>query len=236
MKTIVKNMQIVVAVFGIILALALVPTTSQGQDQQPVFSRDEVIRGLTYGQWTAAWWQYVLSIPNSQNPLYDGDGQCSITQSGPVFFLVGSYVGTVKRECENIPAKTPILIPIINTECSNVEPAPFFGEMAPDRSACAKILIDGVSKTTLMAKIDGVSVNNLSKFRVQSPDFYFNMPSIDNILFLDGVSAGNSTSDGYWLMLKPLSPGRHVIHVFGECVSGDCAGFSQDIKYILNVN
>ncbi len=42
-------------------------------------------------------------------------------------------------------------------------------------------------------------------------------------------------SDGYWLMLKPLSPGNHVILWEGAFVSGPGAGFSQNVTYNLIV-
>src|SRR3954468_7173100 len=48
------------------------------------------VTGNTYGGWSAAWWQYVSSIPASDNPLLDQTGaDCSVGQSGSVWFLVG---------------------------------------------------------------------------------------------------------------------------------------------------
>jgi len=41
--------------------------------------------------WTAKWWQWYLSIPNSQHPFADTTGEkCSKSQIGPVWFLLGA--------------------------------------------------------------------------------------------------------------------------------------------------
>lgn len=41
--------------------------------------------------------------------------------------------------------------------------------------------------------------------------------------------------DGYWVMLKPLSPGSHVIRFGGAFVSGPASGFSADTTVYLTV-
>ena len=82
--------------------------------------------------------------------------------------------------------------------------------------------------------IDGKEVQDLGDFRAQSPFFDFILPP-DNFLGLAGVTSGSAVSDGYWLMLKPLSPGNHVIRFEGAFVSGPGAGFSQNVTYNLTV-
>jgi hypothetical protein len=52
----------------------------------------------------------------------------------------------------------------------------------------------------------------------------------DNVLSVS-ASSGFSTADGYWLMLKPLSPGSHALH-FASTLDG----FSQNVTYDLTVN
>jgi hypothetical protein len=71
--------------------------------------------------------------------------------------------------------------------------------------------------------IDGVPVENLESYRVESPLFEFG-PLPENSLFehpfgiasLDATPAGTtslSVSDGVWLLLTPLSVGEHEIHI-----------------------
>ena len=48
--------------------------------------------GVTYGEWTAKWWQWLLSIPGPVNPNLDTTGaNCAQGQSGPVWFLAGRF-------------------------------------------------------------------------------------------------------------------------------------------------
>lgn len=71
--------------------------------------------GRSYGEWSAAWWQWVFNLPVSTDgttthPLFvAGDIDCSYGQSGKVWFLGGTYVvnpdpngnfaGTATRAC-----------------------------------------------------------------------------------------------------------------------------------------
>ena len=86
---------------------------------------------------------------------------------------------------------------------------------------------------TLEASIDGTSLRELASYRVRSPVFSYTVTS-DN---LTGALAGvhsPAVSDGYWLMLRPLSPGPHTIHVKG--VSSPSAGsFEAEVTYLLTV-
>jgi hypothetical protein len=186
---------------------------------------------------TAKWWQWDLSIPVSDNPAFDATGQhCGVGQSGPVFFLAGMASGAaVTRNDCTVPAHKKLLFPVINTECSNVEAPPFFGRTPKQRRDCAEGTIDDVGLDTLRASIDGVALPELDDSRVQSPDFKFIMPAADNILGLPGVTSGRSSSNGYWLLLEPLSPGSHVIHFEAAIVSGPFVGYSQNVTYNLTV-
>jgi hypothetical protein len=222
---------------SILLGLIVAVPRAFAQTSNPgVFPPDAVVFGKTYGEWSAKRWQWNFSRPIPSNPTFDTTGQhCHVQQSRPVFFLAGIATGVpVTREC-TVPSEKPLFFPIINAECSDVEPPPFFGATAADRLACAQAFIDDVGINTLKATIDGMDVKSLRRFRVQSPDFHFRMPAHNNILFLDGVISGRSVSDGYWLLLEPLSPGNHVIHFEGALVSGPFAGFKQDVTYNLIV-
>ena len=58
--------------------------------------------GLTYGDWTAKWWQWAYSVPRNVNPSYDDSGRyCSEGQNGPVWFLTRSHKHPVDRYCDH---------------------------------------------------------------------------------------------------------------------------------------
>ncbi len=189
--------------------------------------------GQSYAQWSAAWWQWALAIPSSTNPLFEQNGKnpvnvdCSAHQTGKVWYLVGviSVSGTAVRNC-TVPPGTFLFFPVLNTECSNLEPPPFFGGNDRELRACALTGDFSIAN----ASIDGAPVPNLNAFRVLSPPFDFFVPK-DNVLGVNGPATGRSVSNGVYLMLSPLSVGRHTIHFGG----GDPAVFALDITYNISV-
>jgi hypothetical protein len=194
---------------------------------------------MTYGDWSAAWWQWALAIPASGNPINDPTGAlCAVGQStGPVFYLAG---GTdITRHC-TIPAGKTLVFPIINSECSNLEAAPWYGGNGQELRTCAGWWGDFIEIDSLAVMIDGKKVKNLGYFRAQSPVFDFVIPdTTDNFLGVDPAVVGThgiSVSDGYWVIVEPLSPGHHVIHFEGVWKPNPvCANCYQRMTYHLTV-
>jgi hypothetical protein len=182
--------------------------------------------GKTLGEWSAAWWQWAISIPVTAHPLFETAG-CDTAQSGKVWFLGGAFTGTATtREC-SVPLGKAILFPVINVECSTVEPPPFFGANEEELRECADAFQD--TAFDLSATVDGRDIQNLDAYRTQSPLFEFSAPA-DNVLFIPGPVSGESVSDGVWILLAPLSSGEHVIHF-----AGSFPGFPIDVTYNITV-
>lgn len=206
-----------------------------------VYPPGNAVSGLTYGQWSAAWWQWLLAIPaipagtGTTNPQDDTTGQfCNTNQSGPVWYLAGSATGAPTSRVCSFSSTKAIFFPLINVECSTLDATPF---NCTDEASCRKCvtkIVDGIDPNSLSVSVDGVpALYGVQAFRVLSPFFGFTVPS-QNIL---GVSAGSgmSVSDGYWIMLKPLSPGHHTLHFTGAFVRGLGTGFSVDVTYGVDV-
>ncbi len=170
-----------------------------------VFSADSKPYGLSYGEWTAKWWQWAYSVPKDFNPAYGDTGKyCNEGQNGPVWFLTSAYQHPVERYCK-IPSDKPILLTILNSECSLAESPKLKTEK--ELRQCAKDTQDSVVQ--LQATIDGKNITNLQDYRIQSPLFNFTLPS-NNILNLPPQTT-QSVSDGNWIFVKPLSIGKHII-------------------------
>jgi hypothetical protein len=235
-----------VAAFGAILALILAAPIAAAATPDPrIIAPDDALAqtGKTYGEWSAAWWQYVFSFPNSTSPFADAKGvNCGIGQSGPVFFLVGTFTTSVdpngvvlasatRKHC-TVPAGRTLLFPVINNECSNVEPPPFGPFKNREHLAdCNHQFLD--TATDLHAEIDGVPVNDLQSFRVCQTKLCFNSPVFDVVLPPDNilsVAAGPaiSMSDGFYLLVRPLPVGKHAIHFHGFLPA---ANFAVDVAY-----
>ncbi|MFZ0328294.1 MAG: cache domain-containing protein [Nitrososphaeraceae archaeon] len=176
-----------------------------------LFSSDSKPYNLTFGEWTARWWQWGYSIPKNINPAYDDNGRfCVQKQSGPVWFLAGTYGHRVVRLCD-IPSGKAILLPILNSECSFAE-FPKLKKLSELRT-CAKTIQDQVIKVN--ASVDGVPLSHLEKYRVESPPFNFTLPQ-GNILGLSANTSTQAIADGNWVFLKPLSTGIHKIMFKGK--------------------
>ncbi len=177
-----------------------------------IFDTNSTPFGLTYGDWTAIWWQWAYSIPKNINPAYDDTGKyCTENQNGPVWFFPGTYGKPVVRQC-TIPEGKAILFPILNSECSFAE----FPKLKTieELHTCAKTFQDQV--TQLEASVDGVSIpeSELKRYRIQSPPFNFTLPQ-DNILGLPSNTTTRAVADGNWVFLQPLSVGEHEINFKG---------------------
>lgn len=196
---------------------------------------------VSYADWTAKWWQWAYSIPWDRNPSYDDTGKyCSENQNGPVWFLTQAFEHPVIRTCE-IPRSTALLITLLNSECSFAE----FKSLKTEQEMrdCAKSMQDIVSG--IHASLDGISIPNLEKYRVQTNLFNFTLPE-NNILNLTAQTT-QSVADGNWLFLKPLPPGIHELIAKGD-VNGNVStiefhgnqfagpiGWNQTTTYILKV-
>jgi hypothetical protein len=187
------------------------------------------IQGKSYAEWSAIWWQWAVSLPADRNPLFDQGVSVNGAngQSGRVWFLTGviNESGTAERSLA-IPAGTMLFFPIINTECSTVEPDPFHGENEQELRECAAQFTLG----NLVADIDGVAISDLEQFTVMSPMFQFTAPA-NNVLGVE-PGTGFSVANGVYLMLAPLSVGEHTIHFGGTYID---ANFTLDITYHVTV-
>lgn len=196
----------------------------QGQQDARVYAVEDPVLGMSYGDWSAAWWQYFLPIAKQGNPFDPNVANCPGQAAGLVFFLAGAFSDKppVSRTC-TVPAGSPIMFPLNNAECSTIEPPPFQGANEAQLRACASGFGNQIDPAGLKASLDGSDISSeiLRHNRVQSPVFSFSLPArIQDFVFgsIDATRLSGSklsVSDGYWLILKPLAPGRHTLHFEG---------------------
>src|SRR5947207_14970671 len=69
-------------------------------------------RGLSYSEWSAAFFQWVYSLPTLHHPLFD-TADCSAGQTGKVWFIDGTAQGhgfpTEGRDC-TVPVGTALFL------------------------------------------------------------------------------------------------------------------------------
>lgn len=175
--------------------------------------------GLTYGEWSARWWQWLFSIPRSRSPARDASGNNAyVNQDDPnVFFLCQ----TVERIQEGTPAHErtifmragrSIFMPIINwVSVMNVD-----GQTDEELVSVAKAKMDVVSELFLV--IDGTIIKEgLERYRARSP--FFDMVVSDDNIFQLPSGFRRFVADGYWIFLKQINKNIKLT-TYGSCSSG----------------
>jgi hypothetical protein len=210
---------------------AINPASNRSMSSAPTpFPVDTRQYDLSYGDWTARWWQWLYSIPEDRNPAADETGEnCDEGQSGPVWFLAGTFGGLNERNCV-IPADKSLLVSVIGGACTYVE----FPNLRTESElrSCAVSYNEGV--TELMVTIDGqqISEEQLRTYRVQSPSLFD--VALPNGNIINGQEGSTqAVSDGYWVFLPPLVPGAHEIHFRGVSVDPTTASINNFVSESL---
>jgi len=244
-----RYLQSSVALIALVFLLQVTPALADSNPNPGVLPPQSHPHGRTYGEWNASWWQWLFSVPASENPVLATNGavDCTVGQSGNVWFLAGYLVKagdgigpfTFTRSC-TIPAGKALFIPILNAWEDNVCNSPPV-TLDQLRAFAAGMV---TPPTNLHASIDGHSLTSLESYRAISPVFSYTLPPpTDNVIFqLFGTripgDCGTTSStvqgavaDGFYIMLTPLTPGSHRIE-FG---STGPTGFTLDVTYNLTV-
>lgn len=183
-------------------------------DNPRVLPPQSLPHGKTYGEWTVAWWQWAFSIPADRNPLNDMTGQFAAEgQSGPVWFVAGTFGNAVERSYTVPHGKTlflPVFVWIFGSGAFDCEPS-VPGVPCDVDTLRAAADFNTEAATVLEVRVDGRVIQNVRDYRASSPGpFSINYPENS----VTGLPAGTyfpQVSDGYWLMLAPLSTGNHTI-------------------------
>jgi len=183
------------------------------------FDSDSFPYGLSYGQWTVRWWNWFLLTPKSINPIIDPSGEFASVNQPPqdVWFLSGKiadeneYMPT--RFCR-IPSERSILFPIINCEANPLE----YPELKSEQALIDKVTAD---ENTIIEKVCFLDGKSIPAQRVKSDPFIFELSiTDDNVINLPKGGKTIAHGDGYWVFLKKISPGEHLISFRGSCENG----------------
>jgi len=183
------------------------------------FTADSEPYGRTYGNWTVEWWRWVLGIPTSINPVLDRTGKnANVGQHNEdVLFLAGKLADEDRnvpdRFC-TISSKKSILFPVINCESNKLE----HPELRTDQDIVERVKRD---EDTIVRKDCFVDGKRIPVQRVKSDPIVFELKLVkDNLFNAKGGQSTRASSDGYWIFLKPLPVGKHVISFQGSCEYG----------------
>ena len=225
--------------FGACAVLTLVPSPVATHDPG-VFPPGSTAYGLTYPEWSAEWWQWFMEHPLAGHPALDTPQfDVASGQSGNVWFLAmpvdfGTATPTPRTRNVTIPPGTALFVGLMNGEMSSLEGAATEEEQRETANFQADRIV------SVACTIDGNPVDGLANYRFESPQFSFTAP--DPWIFSPAPGgAGTSVADGYYVFLKPLSVGQHVLHCSGAfhfeagVFGPEPFDISADMTYVITV-
>ena len=192
-----------------------------------VYLKDSKPQGITFEEWSARWWQWLLSIPKSYSPVMDFTGQFAAMAQpySNVFFLCQTIEGVPVQPIRKISIKRGncIFMPILNWISNFYE----HGSTEQELIGIAKQKMDVIGNIDVTS--NGEKINGLKDYRFASTFFQVDLPR-DNILDLPSGEA-RFVSDGYWLFTLPI---YHDVEIstYASCSSG---ATKIGVKY-LNYN
>jgi hypothetical protein len=188
------------------LCVALLLVVSSALAEKPyLLPPDERVAGKTQEEWSNEWWQWAGSFERTASPVADQTGaKCSNGQQGDVWFLAGTYdTGRTIRTC-TVPRGKYLFFPLVNYVVMARLPSATCEGMA--RAAARNT--DGVQR--LVLEIDGHRYGDLLQHRLV-PRECFDLGARAS----PPVRMYPTASNGYYVMLRPLPPGKHEINFGG---------------------
>jgi hypothetical protein len=189
------------------------------------------VDGQPVSDYTKTWWQWTYTMPKDKSPVRDVTGKyCHVGQRGNVWFLAGGYgTSKIKRTCV-VPEGKYIFFPVINM----VYWPRYKGSMTCD-AAIESAALNNDKAIDIEVNLDSTSAWNPANTRIR-PDSCFDLLGLLP-KELNAPKVYPAASDGYWVMLKPLSKGKHFLS-FKARYNRDKGAYSQmaqDIEYELTI-
>jgi hypothetical protein len=183
--------------------------------------------GYSYAEWSAKFWQWTLG-QSTDDVQYLGNPNICSGSASRVRFLGPSTIGGdaihIATNSFTIPAGTPLFFSIFSLwqDNGNCPLSAFTTFTAAQLAAFDQESWSAVTETS--CTIDGIAIEGMddptnSVYNVVSTPFSYTTAGKNNVLVAVGATCvpGDFTiypavADGMYLMLAPLSPGKHKIH------------------------
>jgi hypothetical protein len=226
---------------GIVASVAPAIAGQGNIDNPSIVPPQSSFRGHTYSEWSAGFFQWVYSLQNAHNPLADTADCSAGQTGNVWFIdgtAKGAPFPAEGRNC-TIPPGTALFLPVKasvddNEACNGSviqktnKSIDFMRNEVEGwllgNYGVRKVIIDGVEVNGLPQACDVSSPSTcLSPYRFQTPVFDYTVPALDNALLGNGVcydnpngngtpyTATGAVGDGFYMMIKPLSVGKHNI-------------------------
>ncbi|MET7337072.1 signal protein [Nonomuraea sp. NPDC005650] len=153
------------------------------------------------------WWTWAASEDESTNPVTDTTGEfCDRNQPKDVWFLAGTFGGTIQRTC-NVPAGRPVVLPLVN--------------QVGTEEQCREFMATSTGKATLDGKV-------ITPERLEDDNVAITGVAGNPLTGEEGTVT--SYACGVWARLPALKPGRHKL-----TIRGSSGNFRTGVDYTLIV-
>ena len=220
-------------------------TIAKAEETDLMFPVNSSPYGISFQEWTQKWWQWYVKIPKLNNHNFENTPgynavDCSYKQediNSPVFFVpyVLKEKGQPSAEATcNIPRNKAVMVGIDNGLMDYADPT--VQPKTPEKATeLVKKSNEHPNKFDIALDGKPIPLTNEQKDRVLSKLFTIDLPP-NNIWYKEEKHADPSVADGWYLMLKPLSPGTHILHyTTGYGVANEKGGYIQEVTYKLVV-
>lgn len=154
------------------------------------------------------WWTWAASSVSDSNPVSDQDGHlCDQGQTGGIWFLAGTFGGTVTRSCA-VPAAVPVAFPLVNRVGEAGDCTAFMD------SAQGSAVLDGQALEPQRYEATAVQIS-----------------AVDGNPLTRSGGNFHTRACGLWVQLEPLAPGSHTLSIRGSSGS-----FAVSVDYKLQVS
>jgi hypothetical protein len=219
-----KCRSIFVVVLGLVMLVMLTSAWAGGGGGTRALIKKQHIYGDLGGEW------WVWAFDTGFAMFVDGEVDCSLGQSGRVWFLAGTFGGTAERSC-TISRKKSLFFPLVNYSFfyeEGVDPVEFDLTLEEKR-----VFLDGLigggslSEPPAVADLAGL----LGLESTEACDLHATLDG-KPLVFTTPIVRGQSRpftlttdneaiADGFYVLLAPLDAGTHELKFGGAYCSED---------------
>lgn len=194
-------------------AVATAVTHDDCNDSNPaLYATDARPFGRSLESWAEAWWHWSYAIPLLLNPNDTATADPGQNQHGPVFFLSNPPVDGRTFEVPRHKAIGVLLSSVLNDyPCPDPTFHPAPGQSLFDFLALGAVQADNVAE--LQSSLDGVALTDLTSYHFTSHKL-MHIAGDPTLQVLDPCITGSpqpAAMEAYFMMLKPLAAGTHVL-------------------------